>query len=47
MGGTTKRLRLIYGDLTLGVAGEGYHCIFNYMLGGRKTVRSWSASPIE
>ena len=45
MGGTTKRLRLIYGDLTLGVAGEGYHCIFNYMLGGLESLvkdgREW------
>ena len=42
---TTKRLRLIYGDLTLGVAGEGFHCIFNYAVGGLESLvkdgREW------
>lgn len=30
----TKRLRVVYGDLTLGVSGDNFHVIFNYIRGG-------------
>lgn len=42
---TNKRLHLVYGDLTLGVAGDGFHAIFNYMTGGLESLvtggREW------
>jgi len=42
---TTKRLHIIYGDLTLGLAGEGFHVLFNYVRGGIESItkegREW------
>ena len=37
---TTKRLQLIFGDLTLGVKGEGFHAIFNYLIGGMESLKT-------
>ncbi len=31
-------LQLVYGDVTLGVAGEGFHCIFSYQTGGLESL---------
>lgn len=36
---TTNCLKLVFGDLTLGVAGEGFHAIFNYGIGGMESLR--------
>jgi len=36
---TTKRLQLVFGDLTLGVGGENFHAIFNYGVGGMESLR--------
>ena len=42
---TTEKLRLIFGDVTLGVAGEGFHYIFSYQTGGLESLvcggREW------
>lgn len=42
---TTEKLRLIFGDVTLGVAGEGFHYIFSYQTGGLESIfcggREW------
>lgn len=35
---TTDRLRLIFGDITLGVAGQGFHLIFSYPGGGLESL---------
>ena len=32
------RMRLIYGDVTLGVKGEGFHYIFSYQTGGLESL---------
>ena len=41
----TNKLKLVFGDLTLGVRGEGWHVIFNYMRGGIESLvtggREW------
>ena len=41
----TNKIQLVYGDLTLGVKGEGWHVIFNYMRGGIESLyaggREW------
>ncbi len=41
----TNKLQIVYGDLTLGVKGEGWHVIFNYMRGGIESLytggREW------
>ena len=37
---TTKRLQIIFGDLTLGVKGEGFHVIFNYGIGGMESLKT-------
>ena len=37
---TTKRLHVVFGDLTLGVAGEGFHVIFNYLIGGMESLKT-------
>ena len=41
----TNKLKLVFGDLTLGVGGEGWHVIFNYMRGGIESLvtggREW------
>ena len=38
MSSTTKRLHVIYGDLTLGLEGEGFHVLFNYVRGGIESI---------
>lgn len=40
MGCTTEKLRLVYGDATLGIAGRAFHVIFNYMHGGIESLRT-------
>ena len=41
----TNKLQIVYGDLTLGVKGEGWHVIFSYMRGGIESLyaggREW------
>ena len=37
---TTKRLHVVFGDLTLGVSGEGFHAIFNYLIGGMESLKT-------
>ena len=41
----TNKLQIVYGDLTLGVKGEGWHVIFNYGRGGIESLyaggREW------
>ena len=41
----TNKLQIVFGDLTLGVKGEGWHVIFNYMRGGIESLyaggREW------
>ena len=41
----TNKLQIVYGDLTLGVKGEGWHVIFNYIRGGIESLyvggREW------
>ena len=37
---TTNCLKLVFGDLTLGVAGEGFHAIFNYGIGGMESLKT-------
>ena len=37
---TTKRLQITFGDLTLGVKGEGFHVIFNYGIGGMESLKT-------
>ena len=34
----TKKLHVIYGDLTLGLAGEGFHVLFSYTRGGIESI---------
>lgn len=45
MDNTNKQLRVIYGDGTLGVCGNGFHYIFNYSRGGLESLvingREW------
>ena len=36
----TNKLGVVFGDLTLGVKGEGWHVIFNYMRGGIESLVS-------
>lgn len=42
---TDKRIRVIYGDVTLGAAGEDFHYIFSYQTGGPESLviggREW------
>ncbi len=35
---TDRRLRVIYGDVTLGLKGEGFHYIFSYQTGGLESL---------
>lgn len=46
---TANKLKIIYGDSTLGVKGEGFHYIFSYIKGGleslRKNGREWLYRP--
>ena len=37
-GNMAGRMRLIYGDVTLGVEGEGFHYIFSYQTGGLESL---------
>ena len=38
----TDKLRVVYGDYTLGVHGEGYDYIFSYAQGGLESiVKKW------
>lgn len=45
MADTTNKLRVVYGDSTLGLDGEGFHYIFSYMQGGLESLvaggREW------
>jgi len=45
MADTTNKLRVVYGDATLGLGGEGFHYIFSYMQGGLESLvaggREW------
>ena len=47
---TTEMLRLIFGDVTLGVAGEGFHYIFSYAKGALESLvcagREWLYRPV-
>lgn len=40
-----KKLKIVFGDVTLGVAGENFHAIFNYSTGGMESLvvggREW------
>ena len=38
MGCTFKTLRVVYGDFTLGVHGEGFDYIFSYAQGGLESL---------
>ena len=42
---TDKRIRIIYGDVTLGVEGEGFHYLFSRQTGGMESLvmegREW------
>ena len=38
MEGTSKKLRVVYGDFTLGVHGEGFDYIFSYAQGGLESL---------
>ncbi|MCL2865122.1 MAG: beta-galactosidase small subunit [Lachnospiraceae bacterium] len=39
MANTANKLRIIYGDVTLGVKGEGFHYIFSYARGGLESIK--------
>jgi len=45
MDSTNKKLRVVFGDVTLGVAGENFHAIFSYATGGLESLciggREW------
>ena len=45
MADTTNKLRVVYGDVTLGLGGEGFHYIFSYQTGGMESLvaggREW------
>ena len=35
----TNKLRVIYGDATLGLSGDGFHYIFSYERGGLESLK--------
>ena len=45
MADTTNKLRVVYGDVTLGLGGDGFHYIFSYATGGLESLvaggREW------
>ena len=45
MAGMTNKLRVVYGDVTLGLGGDGFHYIFSYQTGGMESLvaggREW------
>ena len=40
----TDKLRVVYGDYTLGVHGEGYDYIFSYAQGGLESILKMATS---
>lgn len=40
MADTTNKLRVVYGDATLGLGGEGFHYIFSYTAGGMESLKA-------
>ena len=41
MNSTTKPLRLVFSDYTLGVIGYDYHAVFSYQTGGLESLRAY------
>ena len=45
MADTTNKLRVVFGDVTLGLGGDGFHYIFSYVTGGMESLvaggREW------
>ena len=38
MENTTKQMQIVYGDVTLGLHGQGFHYIFSYQTGGMESL---------